>query len=113
MKSKTLPNAKNLQREVITKAGETKHLIMGYLFLAIVFMGAVSSVYYWENKTKYSSAAATQVGERQVESGEQVPAAVQGQTCKLEVVTAQHKKTGELRDFPSPCHINEYWEKVN
>jgi hypothetical protein len=45
-----------------------KHLIMGYLFLALVFAGAIGAVYYWETKVKNSNAA----GLGMVESGEQI-----------------------------------------
>jgi hypothetical protein len=89
------------------KASENRHLIMGYLFLGLVFMGAISSVYYWENKTK-GMGVAQQSADRHVESGEQIPT-VNGATCELKTVTAKHRKTGELRDFPSVCHVTENW----
>ncbi|MBX4188017.1 MAG: hypothetical protein KW793_02675 [Candidatus Doudnabacteria bacterium] len=111
MKSKTQPRRKKTEvhhhREVMHhKENEAKHLLMGYLFLAIVFMGAISSVYYWENKTKYASA--TPSADRYVESGEQIPTTA----CDLKTVKARQKATGEIREFASPCHVTQNWEIV-
>jgi hypothetical protein len=42
-------------------------MIMGYVFLGIVFLGAISAVYYWEKKSKAQGAFVP----KHVESGEQ------------------------------------------
>lgn len=83
---------------------------MGYVFLALVFLGAVSSVYYWEYKAKVR-AAHEQSGVKHVESGEQVPE-VNGAACESTPVTARQKQTGELREFPTPCHVSEEWWEI-
>lgn len=85
-----------------------KHLIMGYVFLALVFMGSVSSVYYWEHKVKVR---AEQNGHNigTVESGEQSLDA--NLPCSAEPVKAKQKITGEVREFENSCVVNsEWWE---
>lgn len=56
--------------EVNNKFSFNKHLLVGYLFLGLVFAGAVSSVYYWESKQQ--SAVVNTGTLRHVGSGEQV-----------------------------------------
>jgi hypothetical protein len=87
------------------------HLIMGYVFLGLVFMGAISSVYYWEYKAKVSAAERSMMV-KHVESGEQSPE-VQGVTCDNALTRAKQRETGEVREFPSPCHVDlEWWEII-
>ncbi|HYC79624.1 MAG TPA: hypothetical protein VEC17_01200 [Candidatus Binatia bacterium] len=108
---KTNPN--HLHREVFNKAQQNKHIIMGYVFLSLVFMGAISSVYYWENKTKARSVIHSPYGH--VESGEQEETPVvteEGKMCAQVVTYARHKNSGEVRPFPTPCHVVENWEII-
>ena len=86
-----------------------KPLITGYVFLALVFAGAVSSVYYWEYKAKTAAYQNQLNAPKHVESGEQQVPRVNGAVCESRVTFAKNKNTGEVRDFPTPCHVNEYW----
>ena len=84
---------------------------MGYVFLGLVFLGAISSVYYWEYKAQVRGAENMTLP-KHVESGEQVPE-VNGIACEDEVTWATHKTTGEKREFPTPCHVNlQQWDIV-
>jgi hypothetical protein len=106
---KIRPN--NLHREVFHKAQQNKHLLMGYLFLSLVFVGAVSSVYYWENKTKVTSALNAPIGH--VGSGEQETKNQNGMVCAQVITYAKQKNTGEIRQFPSPCHVtDDNWQII-
>lgn len=93
--------------EITIKALFNKHLLMGYLFLGLVFAGAISAVYYWDEK---NSANAAQNQLKQVGSGEKTPQ--QGMICIQVITKARHKITGEVRDFPTPCHVTEDWEII-
>jgi hypothetical protein len=122
LKPKTLPHSRKIARkperyargEDITKLSDTKHLFVGYVFLGLVFLGAISSVYYWEYKANATSSSSMNAS-RQVESGEQSPQtpAVNGSACELTPVQARQKQTGEIREFPSACHVVDTWEIVN
>lgn len=101
---------RQVRRPAVQKTNPHVHLIMGYVFLALVFLGAVSSVYYWEYKAKVSASNAASI--KHVGSGEQVPD-VDGVACEQNPTMARQKKSGELREFPTPCHVDkEWWEIV-
>jgi hypothetical protein len=101
---------RHIHREVVDKASANMHLIMGYVFLGLVFLGALSSVYYWEYKAKVKAANQPAVI-KHVESGEQVPE-VNGAACELNPVMARQRDTGELREFPTVCHVDQDWWDV-
>ena len=103
-------NSKKIRGEAELSLHVSKHLLMGYLFLGLVFLGAVSSVYYWEFKAK-AGGNGNVTAPKQVESGEQSP---NGTVLCAQVVTqARHKQSGEIRDFPTPCHVNsDNWEII-
>lgn len=89
-----------------------KHLLMGYLFLALVFLGAVSAVYYWEDKNKASGSQQSSI-QKEVGSGEKSNQTTSGTVCAQVITMARQKQTGEIREFPSECHVvTEYWEVV-
>lgn len=86
------------------------HLVMGYVFLGLVFLGAISSVYYWEYKAKVRASDGTATI-KHVGSGEQIPE-VEGAACQSNPTMARQKTTGELREFPTVCHIDKEWWEI-
>jgi hypothetical protein len=99
-----MPHTKSIQREVTVKVTENKHLIMGYAFLFLVFMGVMTAVYYWEYKGR---GIVDRPVDAFVGSGEQIPT---NSDCIPDKITARHKSTGEIREFPSRCNVSENWE---
>lgn len=114
MKAKTSTQRRHIQKEVVDKPNPYIHLIMGYVFLGLVFLGAISSVYYWEYKAKAGTSYVQNVAPKHVESGEQVPD-IPGTACEdNSPAKARHKETGEVREFPTPCHADkDWWELIN
>jgi hypothetical protein len=82
-------------------------MLMGYLFLGLVFVGAVSSVYYWENKkqtmqtTVHSSLGRVESGETVVPINERVIPTPDGQMCIIDTVTGER-----IVPMPTPPNYN-------
>jgi hypothetical protein len=66
------PNVRQIPKELLDKAKDNKHLLMGYLFLALVFLGVLCSLYYWEYKAKVSKPDGYINIPKHVESGEKI-----------------------------------------
>lgn len=103
------PQNRPVDSGLVENSRFNKHIIMGYVFLALVFMGAVSSVYYWEHKAKIS-ANNNSLNMGVVESGEQSIDAPG--MCAQMVVKAREKNTGEIREFPTLCDVNTDWWEI-
>jgi hypothetical protein len=110
LKAKMPTQRRQVRRPAVDKINPHMHLIMGYVFLALVFLGAISSVYYWEYKAKVN-ASNTSAIIKHVGSGEQVPQ-VEGAACRDDVTMARQRQTGEVREFPTPCHVDEEWWEI-
>lgn len=82
-------------------------MLMGYLFLLLVFVGAVSSVYYWEGKRRndpgYVNSAVGRVesGETSGLAGPRVIPTPNGQMCVIDTVTGQ-----PVVPVPTPPNYN-------
>jgi hypothetical protein len=111
LKTKMAPSAKNHRRETASERAVNRHIIMGYVFLTVIFLGVVSAVYYWQYKAQ-NNPDSTMGGIRHVSSGEQQNPSVNGVSCELKTTMAKHKQTGEVRDFPSACHVGNNWEII-
>lgn len=81
---------------------------MGYFFLALVFLGAISAVYYWDYKNQTAQAVADDA--RHVESGENIQ--TNNLTCDGKWVIAQNPQTGETKEFSSACYVLPPWEII-
>lgn len=117
------------------------HYIWGYAFLVLAFLLAIAFIYQMEfgRKPKESriciqvvtSAVNKETGEVKdfptpcdVPEGWEVRANQpttnpdgsgsqnDTQLCIQVVVSARHKVTGEIREFPTPCHVTDEWEEL-
>lgn len=75
----------------------SRHMLLGYGFLILIFAGAVWAGY----ELKYG-------GKRNQESGIKN----QGEICIQVIQRARNPQTGEVKDFPTPCDVPEGWEKI-
>lgn len=103
------PNNENIHKGAFHHIKVNKHLLMGYFFLALVFLGAISAVYYWDYKNQNAAAAPDE--SRHVGSGENVQ--TNGQECDGKFVLAQNPQTGETREFTSACYVLPPWQIVD
>jgi hypothetical protein len=110
LKAKMSTQRRQVRRPAVDKTNPYMHLLMGYVFLALVFLGAISSVYYWEYKAKVRASDGPAVI-KHVGSGEQVPD-VEGAACGQSVAMARQRQTGEIREFPTACHVDEEWWEI-
>jgi|GEM_PF-1315136 len=101
-------NIGNLHKDIVDKARDNKHLIVGYLFLALVFVAAISSVYYWEYKAESTRAAQQLLLPRDVGSGVQAPP--DSAMCAQVITKGRNRLTGEIREFATPCEVEGDWE---
>jgi hypothetical protein len=110
LKAKMPTQRRQIRRPAVDKTNPYVHLLMGYVFLALVFLGAISSVYYWEYKAKVRAPEGPALI-KHVGSGEQVPD-VEGAACEEKVILARQKQTGEVREFPTTCHVDKEWWEI-
>lgn len=101
-------NSQDFHKGILENIGINKHLLMGYLFLGLIFLGVVSAVYYWQYKNQMMIAEGDAA--RHVGSGEQVQ--TNGEPCRPGVVLAMNKLNSETREFSSICYVIPPWEKV-
>lgn len=67
----------------------SKHHLVGYLVLAMLFIAAVGFIYKWQ----YGQPAQN------------------SQICIQVITTAKNPQTGEIKEFPTPCDVPEGWER--
>jgi hypothetical protein len=103
----------NFHRHAVEKVRVNKHILLGYVFLFLVFMGAISSVYYWENKEQAARTAESMTLPRNVGSGEQAtdPSDSDLVVCAQVITSAFNPRTGEIREYPTPCDVPEGWQQ--
>lgn len=73
-----------------------RYKILGYLFLAGIFLAAVWAVYWWQ----YG-----QHDDNYNDDNDQM-------ACIQVIQRARNPQTGEERDFPTPCDVPQGWELV-
>jgi hypothetical protein len=69
----------------------SRHHLWGYAFLVLAFLLAVALLYQFE------------YGRRPVEN----------QVCIQVVTKAFNPKTGEVKEFPTPCDVPEGWQNIS
>jgi hypothetical protein len=95
-------NRLNTQLPRLNKAPEpilTRHHIYGFFFLLIIFGGLILVIYDWQYGRSQT------VNDQQIGSGS-------GQVCIQMIAKARNIKTGDIKDFPTPCDIPSGWEEL-
>jgi hypothetical protein len=79
----------------------TRHHIYGLVFLFVVFGALIFVIYDWQ----YGKQPAITNPDSRIGGGN-------GQFCIDVIQTAKNDKTGEIRDFSTPCDVPSGWTKI-